>query len=137
MNKIVMNKCHWCGSTTKNKETYVAMSPLIKKYEKIIEKWDEKYGQFWYTEAEKDVGEKLFADVMTYDQVTSTVGRGIVCNSCHEKDEIIYQKYRLISSKGEGDHYGMMKIVVDTQEEDIDLDKMEDWHKDIKEKQSN
>ena len=132
-----MNKCDWCGSTTKNQECYVAMSPLIEKYEKLIKEWDKKYGQFWYNEAEKKVGKKIFDDVMTYDQATNTVGRGVICNDCHKKDEMIYQKYKLITTKEGGDPYGMMKIVIDTQEEDIELDKMEEWHKDIKEKRSN
>ena len=72
---------------------------------------------------------------MAYDQVTNTVGKGIICNNCHEKDEIIYQKYRLISKKG-GDHYSMLKIVVDDNDDnvDYDIDKMEMWYDDAKEK---
>ena len=80
-----MNKCDWCGSTTKNQECYVAMSPLIEKYEKLIKEWDKKYGQFWYNEAEKNVSKELFDNIMTYDQATSTVGRGVICNKCHKK----------------------------------------------------
>ena len=48
---------------------------------------------------------------MAYDQVTNTVGRGLICNKCHEKDEIIYQKYRQLTTK-DGDPYGMLKIIV-------------------------
>ena len=131
----IMNKCEWCGDTTKNPESYVAMSPLIKKYEKLIKEWDKKYGQFWYDS--KEIDKKLLDDVIIYDQATNTVGRGVICNGCHEKDEKIYQKYKLITTKEGGDPYGMMKIVVDTQEEDIELGKMEEWHKDIKEKRRN
>ena len=132
-----MNKCDWCGSTTKNPECYVAMSPLIEKYEKLIKEWDKKHGQFWYHEAEKDVGKKLFDDVMTYDQATNTVGRGVICNKCHKKDEMIYQKYKLITTKEDGDPYGMLKIVVDDDDTNYDIDKMETWYKDIKERRSN
>tara|TARA_R100001244_G_scaffold111819_1_gene82705 strand:- start:262 stop:663 length:402 start_codon:yes stop_codon:yes gene_type:complete len=130
-----MNKCDWCGNTTKNPECYVAMSPLIKKYEKLIKEWDKKYGQFWYDS--KEIDKELLDDAIIYDQATNTVGRGVICNDCQEKDEKIYQKYKLITTKEGGDPYGMMKIVVDTQEEDIELDKMEEWHKDIKERRSN
>ena len=129
-----MNKCHWCDAKTTNKECYTAMSPLNEKYEKLIKKWDKKYGQFWYDNPKGEINEKLLADVIAYDQVTNTVGRGIICDDCHEKDEIIYQKYRQLTTK-DGDPYGMLKIVVD--EEKNTIDDMEEWYLDIKEKQSN
>jgi hypothetical protein len=131
-----MNKCDWCGKSTKNPESYTAMSPLNEGYEKLIKQWDEKYGQFWYDNPKGDIDIRLLDEVAMYDQATNTVGKGIVCNNCHEKDEIIYQKYRLITKKGEGDPYGMMKIVVDDDDVNYDIDKMEMWHVDIKEKQS-
>ena len=126
-----MNKCDWCGKNTKNKEHYTAMSPLNESYEKLIKGFDKKYGQFWYDSQEID--EKILNDVLTYDQATSTVGRGIICNSCHEKDEIVYQKYRQLTIK-DGDPYGMLKIVVDNSDDnvDYDIDKMEMWYDDVK-----
>ncbi len=126
-----MNKCEWCGAETTNKECYTAMSPLIEKYEILIREWDKMYGQFWYDS--KEIDEKILADVIAYDQVTNTVGRGLICNDCHEKDEIIYQKYRQLTIK-EGDPYGMLKIVVDDNDDnvDYDIDKMEMWYDDVK-----
>ena len=126
-----MNKCDWCGAETTNKECYTAMSPLIEKYEVLIREWDKMYGQFWYDS--KEIDEKILADVMTYDQANSTVGRGIICDDCHEKDEIIYQKYRQLTIK-DGDPYGMLKIVVDDNDDnvDYDIDKMEMWYDDVK-----
>ena len=126
-----MNKCDWCGKNTKNKEHYTAMSPLNESYEKLIKGFDKKYGQFWYDSHEID--EKILNDVLTYDQATNTVGRGIICNGCHEKDEIVYQKYRQLTIK-EGDPYGMLKIVVDDGDDNVDYDinKMEMWYKDVK-----
>ncbi len=132
INKInIMNKCNWCGAKTTNKECYTAMSPLNEKYEKLIKKWDKKYGQFWFDS--KEIDEKILADVIAYDQLTNTVGRGLICNDCHEKDEIIYQKYRQLTIK-DGDHYGMLKIVVDDTNDnvDYDIDKMEMWYDDVK-----
>ena len=130
-----INKCDWCGAETTNKEMYTAMSPLVEKYEKLIKKWQKKYGQFWYDNPKKEINEKLLADVITYDQVTSTVGKGIVCDHCLEKDEMLYQKYRLITTNKDVDPYSMLKIVVDNDKSTID--DMEEWHLDIKEKQSN
>tara|TARA_R110000822_G_scaffold93799_1_gene215578 strand:+ start:94 stop:501 length:408 start_codon:yes stop_codon:yes gene_type:complete len=129
-----MNKCNWCENTTKNKEHYTAMSPLVEKYEKLIKKWDKKYGQFWYDS--KEINEKSLKDVITYDQATNTVGRGIICNSCHEKDEVLYQKYRQLTATKDGDPYGMLKIVVEDDEVNYDINKMEMWYEDIKDNQS-
>ncbi len=126
-----MNKCDWCGAKTTNKECYTAMSPLIEKYEVLIREWDKMYGQFWYDS--KEIDEKILNDVLTYDQATSTVDKGIICNNCHEKDEIIYQKYRQLTIK-DGDPYGMLKIVVDDNDDNVnyDIDKMEMWYDDVK-----
>jgi len=129
-----MDKCNWCNKDTKNEECYTAMSPLNEKYEVLIREWDKMYGQFWYDS--KEIDEKILADVMTYDQATNTVGKGLICNDCHEKDEIIYQKYRQLTVKEGGDHYSMLKIVVDNEDNEYGLDGIEEWHKDIKEKQS-
>ena len=128
-----MNKCDWCGTKTTNKECYTAMSPLIEKYEVLIREWDKIYGQFWYDNVDGKIDKKILKDVLTYEQATSTVGRGIICNSCHEKDEIVYQKYRQLTTK-EGDPYGMLKIVVDDNDDnvDYDIDKMEMWYDDVK-----
>ena len=130
-----INKCDWCGAETTNKEMYTALSPLNEKYEKLIKRWDKKYGQFWYDNPKGEINEKLLDEVMTYDQVTNTVGKGIVCNHCLEKDEMLYQKYRLITTSKDVDPYSMLKIVVD--EEKNTIDDMEEWYLDIKEKQSN
>ena len=132
-----MNKCDWCGAETTNKECYTAMSPLNEGYEKLIKQWDKNYGQFWYDNADGKINQKLLDKISLYDQATNTVGRGVVCNKCHEKDEIIYQKYKLITKKGEGDPYGMLKIVVDDDDKvNYDIDEMEMWHDDVKEKVS-
>jgi len=128
-----MNKCDWCGAETTNKECYTAMSPLIEKYEVLIREWDKMYGQFWYDNVDGKIDKKILDEVILYDQATSTVGRGIVCNDCHEKDEIVYQKYRQLTIK-DGDPYGMLKIVVDNSDDnvDYDIDKMEMWYDDVK-----
>ena len=130
-----MNNCHWCNKSTKNKSCFVAMSPLNERYEILIQEFDKKYGQFWYDS--KEIDEKLLNEVDFYDQAISTVGRGIICNDCHEKDEMLYQKYRQLTATENGDSYGMLKIVVDDDNNDYDLDKMEMWYEDIKIKQTN
>ena len=49
----------------------------------------------------------------------------------------MYQKYRQLTVKGEGDPFGMLKIVVDNDDNvDYDIDKMEMWYDDVKNKQN-
>ena len=115
-----MNKCNWCGALTNNKECYTAMSPLSEHYEKQIKQWDKEYGVFWYDNVDGKIDQKLLDEVITYDQATSTVGKGIVCNHCLEKDEMLYQKYRLITTSKNVDPYNMLKIVVDEEKNTID-----------------
>ena len=105
-------------------------------YEKLIKKYDKKYGQFWYDNIDGKINEKLLNDVMIYDQATNTVGKGIVCNDCHEKDEIIYQKYRQLTATEDGDPYGMLKIVVDDNDNEYGLDEMDTWYQETKERVS-
>jgi len=128
-----MNKCDWCGALTSNKEGYSAMSPLNERYEKLIQQWDKEYGQFWYDNPGKKIDQKLLDEVVLYDQATSTIGKAIICDHCLEKDEMIYQKYRQLTIK-DGDPYGMLKIVVDDNDDnvDYDIDKMEMWYNDVK-----
>jgi|TARA_R110001606_G_scaffold389093_1_gene554888 hypothetical protein len=128
-----MNKCNWCENTTKNKEHYTAMSPLSEKYEILIQGFDEKYGQFWYDSDKID--KKLLKEVSLYDQATNTVGKGIICDDCHEKDEMIYQKYRLITKK-DGDPYGILKIVIDDDDNEYGLDEMNTWYQETKKRVS-
>ena len=128
-----MNKCNWCENTTKNKEHYTAMSPLSEKYEILIQGFDEKYGQFWYDSNKID--KKLLKEVSLYDQATNTVGKGIICDDCHEKDEMIYQKYRLITKK-DGDPYGILKIVIDDDDNEYGLDEMNTWYQETKKRVS-
>tara|TARA_R100000541_G_scaffold57802_1_gene68233 strand:+ start:1053 stop:1457 length:405 start_codon:yes stop_codon:yes gene_type:complete len=128
-----MNKCNWCENTTKNKEHYTAMSPLSEKYEILIQGFDEKYGQFWYDSDKID--KKLLKEVSLYDQATNTVGKGIICDDCHEKDEMIYQKYRLITKK-DGDPYGILKIVIDDDDNEYGLDEMDTWYQETKKRVS-
>ena len=129
-----MNKCDWCGALTSNKECYSAMSPLNEHYEKLIKKWDEDYGQFWMDNIDGKIDQKLLDEVILYDQATNTVGRGIVCDHCLEKDEMLYQKYRLITTNKDVDPYNMLKIIVN--EEKNTIDDMEEWYLDVKNKQS-
>ena len=87
------NKCNWCGSETDLPQTYHAMGPLQEKYELLLQGFELKYGSKWY-EKEDEIGKELIDDVSFYDQVVNTVGRGVVCADCLDKDDKVYTKFR-------------------------------------------
>jgi len=128
-----LKKCDWCGKMKNNvNHSYYAMSPIIPKYEEKITKAIEKYGPEWWTGLEKD-DEGLAEKLMNYDQLTCTVGRGNVCWDCEVKDNQNYEKYRPIVKDEEEDPYGMLKIIAE--EEINDIEGMNDWYMDVKERQ--
>ena len=88
----MMNECQFCQKETDLPRTFVAMSPIIEKYEIRIKEITEKYQKDWW-EAHKHVDPKELDDLMYYDQLISTVGKGYVCKECFEKDDELYEKY--------------------------------------------
>ena len=68
-----------------------------KEFEKLL---SEDLGNRKFKEGEvatgtvEEIGKKLLDDVSFYDQVTNTVGRGIVCAECLDKDDKVYTKFR-------------------------------------------
>ena len=86
-------KCQWCGGKTDLPNTYHAMGPLSEKYELLLQDFAKKYGEKWY-DKEEEIGKELLDDVCFYDQVVNTVGRGIVCADCLDKDDKLFTKFR-------------------------------------------
>ena len=86
------NKCNWCGSETDLPQTYHAMGPLQEKYELLLQGFEKKYGGEWYNS--KEIDPPLLDDVMFYDQIVNTVGKGIVCADCLDKDDKVYTKFK-------------------------------------------
>ena len=86
------NKCDWCQSKTDLPQSYHAMGPLQEKYEILLQGFENKYGETWYDSEEIDP--KLLNDVAFYDQIVNTVGKGIVCADCLDKDDKVYSKFK-------------------------------------------
>ena len=128
-------QCNWCQ---KEKEqvvnSFFAACPIIPEMEEKILKAIEKYGHEWWTELEKD-DKDLCDELMGYDQATNTVGRASVCGDCIEDDEEAYAKYRKIVSD-DADPYDMVKVGVGDgdDDEEIDVDDMEKWYGEVKER---
>ena len=91
MNKT-KNKCDWCQSETNLPQSYYAMGPLQEKYEILLQGFEKKYGETWHDS--KEIDPKLLDDVMFYDQIVNTVGKGIVCADCLDKDDKMYTKFK-------------------------------------------
>ena len=89
----IKNKCNWCGGETDLPQTYHAMGPLQEKYELLLQDLKKKYGPKWYYK-EEEIGKELLDDVSFYDQVVNTVGRGVVCADCLDKDDKVYTNFR-------------------------------------------
>ena len=90
-------KCDWCGDKTDMPYTYHAMGPISEEYELKILKLEKKYGDDWMGregELEEEIGEQLIKDIMMYDQIINTVGKGVVCATCLDKDDEMYEKFR-------------------------------------------
>ena len=85
-------KCDWCSKLTDMPYTYHAMGPLSEKYELLMDSFEKKYGGKWFDSEE--IEPKLLEEVCFYDQVVSTVSKGVVCAECLVEDDKIYQKYR-------------------------------------------
>jgi len=90
--KLFKRKCDWCQGETDLPRTYHAMGPLSEKYELLLQSFEKKYGEKWYNSEEIDP--KLIDEVAFYDQIVNTVGKGIVCATCLDKDDEIYNKFR-------------------------------------------
>jgi hypothetical protein len=127
-----LKKCDWCKKDKKDIiNSYFAMSPIQPKFEKQIANAIQKYGPEWWVGLEKDDKDK-FNDLSFYDQLTCTVGKGMVCRDCMIKDDQDYAKYRNITDDLPKDEFEMMKIISDDKIEDID--ECEEWFGNIKEK---
>ena len=88
----MMNKCQWCEGKTDLPSSYYTMSPLQEKYELLLQDFQKKYGEQWWDS--KEIDPKILDDVMFYDQLTNTVGKGVVCKDCLEKEDKIYTKFQ-------------------------------------------
>ena len=86
-------ECNWRNKLTDMPYTYHAMGPISEKYELLMQGFEKKYGEKWYNK-EEEIGKKLLEEVCFYDQVVSTVSKGVVCAECLVEDDKIYQKYR-------------------------------------------
>jgi len=87
--------CHHCGEQKENCHyRFIAMTLPIPEMEVKIDKWGRKG---WWKNLEREdltVEEILELDNLSfYDQLLNTVGRGIQCDECEQKETELYEKY--------------------------------------------
>jgi len=90
-----LEKCHHCGEEKEDcYHGYIAMTLPIPEAEALIEKWG---GKEWWKNLERtDLTEdemKELDGLATYDQLLSTVGRGVQCDDCGKLEAELYAKY--------------------------------------------
>ena len=84
------NKCQFCGNKTDLPMMYHAMTPIDEDYEKKINKLGR---DTWWKDADWDQPTEELDDIAFYDQLINTVGKGIVCKPCIERDDKLHEKY--------------------------------------------
>lgn len=89
------NKCQWCGEHTNMPIAYWPMAPINPQLEdKMISL--STTTESWY-ERQDRIDNATYDELAFYDQLTNTVGKGIVCAPCGDKDNLNYDKYHTLN----------------------------------------
>ena len=90
-----LETCHHCGEEKENcYHGYIAMTIPIPEMEVMIDKWGRS--NWWENLERTDLTEeemKELDNLSMYDQMLSTVGRGVQCDDCAKKESELYEKY--------------------------------------------
>lgn len=84
------NKCQYCGDDTNNNQMYLAMTIPIEAYERKIDKLGRKD---WWVKIDWDNPSQEIDELMFYDQLLNTIGKGYACDKCLEKEDKLLNKY--------------------------------------------
>jgi hypothetical protein len=85
-----MKTCQFCGSETDAPVSYYSMTPIIPHFE---EKINELGRKDWFENIDMNNPTPEQEQLMLYDQLINTVGKGVVCRECNDKDDILYLKF--------------------------------------------
>ncbi len=90
-----LETCHHCGELKENcYHGYISMALPIPEIENQKERWG---GKDWWKNLERaDLTPEEFEELdrlSMYDQLISTVGRGVQCEDCGIKEAELYEKY--------------------------------------------
>jgi hypothetical protein len=87
--------CHHCGEEKENcYYGFISLTIPHPKMEAKIDKWGRK--DWWKNLERKDLTKEEMDELdglCTYDQLLSTVGRGVQCEECGVKEAELYEIY--------------------------------------------
>jgi DNA-directed RNA polymerase subunit M/transcription elongation factor TFIIS len=90
-----LETCHHCGEEKENcYHGFITMCIPVPEMEAMIDKWGRK--DWWNNLEREDLTEeemKELDNLSMYDQMLSTVGRGVQCEDCGKKEAELYEKY--------------------------------------------
>jgi len=90
-----LETCHHCGELKQDcYHGFIAMTLPIPEAEAKKEKWGGK--QWWKSLEREDLTSEEFEELDNlnmYDQLLNTVGRGVQCDDCANKEAELYEKY--------------------------------------------
>ena len=90
-----LETCHHCGEEKENcYHGFIAMTIPIPEAEALIDKWGRSD---WFKNLEREdlteEQERELEGLNMYDQLLSTVGRGVQCDDCGKKEAELYEEY--------------------------------------------
>jgi len=90
-----LEKCHHCGEEKENcYHGFISMCIPVPEMEVIIDKWGRK--DWWENLERTDLTPEQMEELdklSLYDQMLSSVGRGVQCDDCGIKENELYEKY--------------------------------------------
>jgi hypothetical protein len=90
-----LETCQHCGEQKENcYHGFITMCIPVPEMEAKIDKWGRK--DWWENLERTDLTEEEIEEldqICCYDQMLSTVGRGVQCSDCIKKEEELYEKY--------------------------------------------
>ena len=93
MNKLA--RCHHCGEEKENcYHGFIALTMPHPDWEVKIDKWGRK--DWWENLERTDLTPEQMEELdklSLYDQMLSSVGRGVQCDDCGRKEAELYEKY--------------------------------------------
>ena len=90
-----LETCHHCDEQKEDCfHGFITMCIPVPEMEAKIDKWGRK--DWWENLEREDLTEEEFKELdnlSIYDQLLSTVGRGVQCEECAIKEDELYEKY--------------------------------------------
>jgi hypothetical protein len=92
--------CAWCHKPTNLPEVFAAESPILEWFEKQINDWCDKNNMsrnaVWGEDSEwgrLPLPEQFEAELLTYDNLLTSVSRKTICKTCLVEDQKLWNKY--------------------------------------------